>query len=168
MSAPPHRTHSNLPNSTPAAAAETGSKASLTSTRAQASSRRVAAASAASSTLVRPEESGPQISVRHPRGNPLVSESSPRIPVGTISGAGLTSSREAGVTAASLGVCDSRSRTSADPDFDKKPGRRPKAISAQNKGEEDIWDLRISGNFRAIRKDCHQANSEFIRFLFAN
>jgi hypothetical protein len=42
------------------------------------------------------------------------------------------------VTAASLGVCDSRSRTSADPDFDKKPGRRPKAISAQNKGEEDI------------------------------
>src|SRR5437667_12024646 len=29
-------------------------------------------------------------------------------------------------------------------------------------------DLRISGNFRAIRKDCHKANPEFIRFLFAN
>jgi hypothetical protein len=29
-------------------------------------------------------------------------------------------------------------------------------------------DLRISGNFRGIRKDCHKANSDFIRFLFAN
>jgi len=88
--------------------------------------------------LVRPEESGPQISVRHPRGSPPVSESSSRIPMETISGAGLTSSRDAGVTATSLGICDSRSRTSADPDFGKKPGRRPKAISAQHREEEDI------------------------------
>jgi len=56
----------------------------------------------------------------------------------TISGAGLTSNREAGVTATNLGICDSRSRTSANPDLGKKPGRRPKAISVQNKGEEDI------------------------------
>jgi len=55
----------------------------------------------------------------------------------TISGAGLTSSRDAGVTATSLGICDSRSRTSANPDFGKKPGRRPKAISAQHRGEEE-------------------------------
>jgi hypothetical protein len=65
----------------------------------------------------------------------------------TISGAGLTSSRDAGVTATSLGICDSRSRTSAGPDFGKKPGRRPKAISAQNKGEEDIWTLEFQGTF---------------------
>jgi hypothetical protein len=28
-------------------------------------------------------------------------------------------------------------------------------------------DLKISGNFRAIQKDCHKANPEYIRFLFA-
>ena len=60
----PQRTHSSRSNSTPAAAADCGSRASLASTSAQHSPRRVAAASAASSKVVRPEEAGPQISVR--------------------------------------------------------------------------------------------------------
>ena len=58
-----NRTHSNRSRSTPAAAAEAGSKLSLASTSAQASWRRVAPASAASITPVRPEEAGPVISL---------------------------------------------------------------------------------------------------------
>ena len=100
------RTHSNWSNSTPAAAADCGSRASLASTTAQNSPRRrVAAARADNSTVVRPEEAGPQISVRQPRGRPPVSASMAAMPLGTISGAGRTASREAGVTLARIVDC---------------------------------------------------------------
>ena len=98
----PQRTHNSRSNSTPAAAADCGSRASLASTSAQHSPRRVAAASAASSKVVRPEEAGPQISVRQPRGRPPVRTSIATIPLDTISGAGRTANCEAGVTPASL------------------------------------------------------------------
>src|ERR1019366_8540402 len=87
-SAPWERTQIRRSNRTPAAAADAGSKASSASTSAQISSRAVACAKIASSRLVRPEEAGPTISVRHPRGNPPVASSPSRIPEGTISGAG--------------------------------------------------------------------------------
>ena len=93
----PQRTHNRRSRSTLAAANDCGSRVSLASMRAQYSPRRVAAAKAASITLVRPEEAGPQSSVRHPRGRPPVRASSAAMPLLTISGAGRISSREAGV-----------------------------------------------------------------------
>src|SRR6266481_1434487 len=76
----------------------------LESTSAQTSPSRVARPKAESRMLVRPEEAGPQISVRHPRGKPPVRASSSRMPLETMSGDGRTCKREAGVTAdASLG-----------------------------------------------------------------
>jgi hypothetical protein len=54
--------------------------------------------------LVRPEETLPQISVRHPRGSPPVSASSSRTPHETVSGSGDTSS-EAGPTPATRTGC---------------------------------------------------------------
>jgi hypothetical protein len=92
--------------------------------------------------------------------------------MGTISGASLISSREAGVTAAGLDICDSRSKTSTGPGFWGKSGGRPKAISTQNKGEEDIqgpqnFREQISINIEQSRKDCarriQQVYSLFIR-----
>jgi hypothetical protein len=62
----------------------------------------VAAASAESNNVVRPEEAGPQISVRQPRGKPPVSASISAMPLDTISGIGRTANREAGVIPASL------------------------------------------------------------------
>src|ERR1035438_2674962 len=87
-SAPQERTQINRSNCTPAAAADAGSNASSASTSAQISSRAVAWAKIESSRLVRPEEAGPTISVRHPRGSPPVASSTSRIPEGSISGAG--------------------------------------------------------------------------------
>src|SRR5580698_5983276 len=55
-----------------------------------------------SSKVVRPEEAGPQISVRQPRGRPPVRPSIAAMPLDTISGTGRTANREAGVTPASL------------------------------------------------------------------
>ena len=81
------RTHSSRSRSTPAAAAEAGSKLSLASTSAHTSCRRVAPASAASITPVRPDEAGPAISLSAPRGRPPVSASSAATPVETVSGA---------------------------------------------------------------------------------
>ncbi len=104
----PQRTHSSRSNSIPASAADCGSRASLASTSTQHSPRRVAAASAASSKVVRPEEAGPQISVRQPRGRPPVSASIAAMPLETISAAGRTANREAGVTPASLASVKSR------------------------------------------------------------
>jgi hypothetical protein len=69
---------------------------------AQNSRRHVAAASADNIKVLRPEEAGPQISVRQPRGRPPVSMSMAAMPLDTISGAGRTASREAAVTPASL------------------------------------------------------------------
>src|SRR5215469_864871 len=82
-----HRSHSRRSRSTPAADADAGSKLSLASTSAHASSRRVAPASAASMTPVRPEETGPVISLRAPRGNPPVKASNLATPVETVRGA---------------------------------------------------------------------------------
>ena len=79
----PHRTHSRRFSSTPAAAAEAGSKASSASTSAQVSCRAVAAARIDSNRLVRPDEAGPTISVRQPRGRSISA-----IPLGTVSGSG--------------------------------------------------------------------------------
>ena len=105
----PQRTHSRRSSSTPAATAEWGSSASLASITTQNSSRRVAAARADKSKVVRPEEAGPQISVRHPRGRPPVRASMLEMPLETISGAGRISSREAGVMCANLGSEEARS-----------------------------------------------------------
>jgi hypothetical protein len=60
----------------------------------------VAAAKAAKSRVVRPEDAGPQISVRHPRGKPPVMASRAGMPLETISGAGRVSRREARITLA--------------------------------------------------------------------
>src|SRR3981081_4021346 len=109
----PHRTHSNRLISMPAAAADAGSKASLASTSAQTSPRWVARASARSNTLVLPDEAVPQISVRQPRARPPVSKSSCGMPLETISGAGRTSRREAGTTAASFGIAPTAAKISA-------------------------------------------------------
>src|SRR5579863_7442730 len=96
----PHRIQSNLLKSKPAAAAEAGSKLSLASIRTQVSPRRVAAAIVARSRLVFPEDAGPQISLRQPRGRPPVMASTSGTPVESISGWGRTSSRDAVRTAA--------------------------------------------------------------------
>src|SRR5436853_7726055 len=78
--------------------ADWGSKESLASMSVQISSRRVAAARADSMRLVRPEDSGPQTSVRHPRGRPPVRASIWAMPLEAVSGAGRIARREAGVT----------------------------------------------------------------------
>src|ERR1700687_3900224 len=97
----------------PAAAADAGLNASLASTSAQTSPRWVARASAKSNTLVLPDEAVPQISVRQPRARPPGSESSCGMPLETISGAGRTSRREAGTTAASLEMAPTWAKISA-------------------------------------------------------
>jgi hypothetical protein len=63
--------------------------------------------------LVLPEEAVPQISVRQPRARPPVSESSCARPLETISGVARTSRREAGTTAANLGLAPIRAEISA-------------------------------------------------------
>ncbi|MFY9905435.1 MAG: hypothetical protein WBD45_21055 [Terriglobales bacterium] len=109
----PHRTHSKRFISMPAAAADAGSNASPASTKAQTSPRSVARASAISNMLVLPEEAVPQISVRQPRATPPVSESSCGIPLGTISGGGRTSRREAGTTEANFVLAPTWAKISA-------------------------------------------------------
>jgi hypothetical protein len=133
----PHRTQSIFSKSTPATAAERGLKASLISTRAHASCRWVAAARVANSTLVRPDEAGPQISVRHPRGSPPVSTSIAWTPLETICGMGRTSNREAGVTPASLGIADKRWQTSVDQTGAATATKRPGA-AVETSGKVDM------------------------------
>jgi hypothetical protein len=122
----------------------------------------VAAASADSKTLVRPEEAGPQISLKHPRGSPPESSSISRIPLETISGAGRISSRDAAVTPPSLGNAARRCKTSAGSFLAAKTTAPP--IGAGKANNEDIQDLYISGNAEAAGRGCE---SQF-RFLFAN
>ena len=81
------RIHNSRSRSTPAAAAEAGSKRSLASTSTHTSCRRVASPKAASITPVRPEEAGPTISLSAPRGSPPVRASSCAMPMGTVIGA---------------------------------------------------------------------------------
>src|SRR5271170_6626136 len=103
------------------------------STNAQTSCRWVAAARAANNTLVRPDEAGPQISVKHPRGSPPVSASISRTPLETICGVGRTSNRDAGVTPASLGIAAKRSKTSVP----ATPSKRPTA-AVETSGTDDM------------------------------
>src|SRR5260370_20463780 len=72
----PHRVHTSRGSSTPAAARETGSSESETSTNAHASCRSVACASSENARLVRPDEAGPHNSTRDPRGKPPPSTAS--------------------------------------------------------------------------------------------
>jgi hypothetical protein len=121
----------------------------------------VAAAKADNNMLVRPEEDGPQISLKHPRGKPPVSPSISRTPVEIISGAGRTSSREAAVTPASLGNADSRSKTLAG-SFRAKT-KAPPTGAEKSKDIRDLY-ISISGNAEAAGRGCEL----HIRFLFAN
>src|SRR5271167_2591217 len=107
------------------------------STNAHTSCRWVAAAKAAKNTLVRPDEAGPQTSVRHPRGSPPVSASISRTPLETICGAGRTSNRDAEVTPASLGIADKRLKTSADRSGAATAAKRHGA-AAGTSGKDDM------------------------------
>jgi hypothetical protein len=160
----------------PAAAADAGSKASLESTSAQTSPRSVAWASAKSNTLVLPDEAVPQISVRQPRARPPVSESSCGMPLETISGAGRTSRREAGTTAANLGLAAKWAKISAvflvifaavgrgehEGDDREKIKGRPWAADKKT-GEADI----LSRNYQGTQRADQPAGKHLIRFLFA-
>ena len=84
-SSPRQRTHNNCCSSTPAASALRGSNESRASINAHTSSCAVLEAKAESSTVVRPEQGGPQISVSAPRGKPPASASISGIPVRTVS-----------------------------------------------------------------------------------
>src|SRR5215472_8240120 len=72
----PQRIQSNRASSTPAAARDSGSRESETSTNAHASCRSVAWASNENARLVRPEEAGPHNSTKDPRGKPPPSTAS--------------------------------------------------------------------------------------------
>ena len=171
----PQRTHSKRLISMPAAAADAGSNASLASTSAQTSPRWVARASAKSNTLVLPDDAVPQISVRQPRARPPVSESSCGMPLETISGAGRTSRREAGTTAASLGMAPTWAKISAvfrsavfsaverGEDGGEKIKGRPMAADEKT-GEADILSRNCQGTRRAGISPGEAYN---FRFLFA-
>src|SRR3954468_21079476 len=81
------RTHSNLPRLIPLAKAESGSNALLVSIKAQHSPRCVTSLIKERSRVVRPEEMGPQISLRYPRGIAIDPCFSSAIPTGMVSGA---------------------------------------------------------------------------------
>ncbi len=81
-----HFTHSNLLRFTPFAAAERGSNALPASTRAQHSPCSVTSLIKERSRVVRPEEAGPEISVREPRGIAINLRSSAAIPKEIVSG----------------------------------------------------------------------------------
>src|SRR5438045_3299597 len=81
-----HLTHSNLLRSTPLAAAECGSNALLASTSAKHSPFSVTSRIKDRSKVVRPEEGGPQISLRQPRGIAIPLRSRAGIPIEMVSG----------------------------------------------------------------------------------
>src|ERR1700691_358540 len=175
----PQRPHSNRSHSTLAAATDCGSRASLASTSAQNSPRRVAAASAASNKVVRPEEAGPQISVRQPRGRPPVSASMAAIPLETISGVGRAPNREAGVMPASLESAEKApepmvgtARCGGRAWAPEGCGPTSAPYSSKSKTKGRLWaaevetseDIDSSGNFRERRGGKPRRH---IRFLFA-
>src|SRR5271167_869362 len=133
------------------------------STNAHTSCRWVAAAKAANNTLVRPDEAGPQTSVRHPRGSPPVSVSISRTPLGTICGVGRTSNRDAGVTPASLGIADKRSKTSVDQAGAATATKRPGA-AVETSGKDD---METSGFQGTSGPRAGSGASIYIRLLFA-
>src|ERR1700716_3626686 len=164
----------------PAAAADAGSNASLASTSAQTSPRCVARASAKSNTLVLPDEAVPQISVRQPRARPPVSKSSCGMPLETISGAGRTSRREAGTTAASLEIAPTWAKISAvfffafavfsavecgGEDGGEKIKGRPMAAD-EKIGEADILPRLLSVRNCQGTQRAGSARAKFVRFAF--
>ena len=88
------RTHSRRGSTRPQAAAVGGSKRSKVSIRATVSPRRVAAANAAHTSPVRPDEAGPTTSDTCPRGKP---PASPRSRASTSSGETASSPRRSGM-----------------------------------------------------------------------
>ncbi len=92
------RIHSRRSSTTPAALADAGSKLSPASTSAHTSWRCVAAARAEIIMPVRPEETGPVISLSAPRGRPPVSASSSAMPMGTVCGAMRSRSNSVGTS----------------------------------------------------------------------
>jgi len=92
-----HRTHSRWERSTPAAAADAGSKASVASIQAQHSCLRASCAMVDTMSVVLPTDTFPaaQICVRAPRGRPPVMASREAIPVGIL----CSSMRRYGVSA---------------------------------------------------------------------
>jgi hypothetical protein len=105
---------------------------------------------------VRPEEAGPQISLRHPRGSPPASSSISRIPLETISGVGRTSSRDAAVTPASLGNVARRFKTSAGSFFGANTTAPPQGA------EEANADILRTSNFQGTpRRLAEAANHSF-------
>src|SRR6185369_13559632 len=111
--------------------------------------------------LVRPEEAGPQISLRHPRGSPPASSSISRIPLETISGVSRTSSRDAAVTLASLGNAARRCKTSAGSFFEAKTTAPPEGAA---KAKEDIQGPLIFRERRGGWPRLRIAYSLFIRY----
>ena len=174
----PQRTQNSRSNSIPAAAADFGSRASLASTTAQNSPRRVAAASADNMNVLRPEEAGPQISVRQPRGRPPVGASISAIPLETISGAGRMANREAGVTSASRASLKAAGKRLAGVDAPRQKARPPKVVGKLRlqfryqiqkgglgrRSGKHCGRHKILGNFRERRS--REVRRQF-RFLFA-
>src|SRR6202140_4370397 len=156
----PQRTHSRRSRSTPAAAAEWGSSASLASTTTQNSPRRVAAARADKSKAVRPEEAGPHISGRHPRGRPPVRASMEGTPLETISGAGRILRREAGVIWASLGSVEANSAGRT-----RCGGRFCGCPSAGSEGRDTSGTASVSKTKGRPRAAEVETTAEDIRFL---
>src|ERR1700690_3355386 len=118
---------------------------------------------AANKTLVRPDEAGPQTSVRHPHGSPPVSASISRTPLETICGLGRTSNRDAGITPASLGIADKRLKTSVGHAAAATAKGRPKA-AVEISGKDDMGpqDFRErQGRNEALKRELY---SLFIRF----
>src|SRR5882762_11362377 len=159
----------------PAAAADAGSNASLASTRAQTSPRWVARASTKSNTLVLPDEAVPQISVRQPRARPPVSESSCGMPLETISGAGRTSRREAGTTAASLGMAPTWAKISAvffaiASTFERGEDRREKIKERPMAADEKTGEADILSRYcqLAIDQGTQRAGSARANLLFSS
>src|SRR5258708_4042150 len=132
--------------------------------------------------LVLPEESVSEIYVMQPRAMPPVSESSCGMPLETISGAGRTSRREAGTTAASLGMAPTWAKISAvffavfsaiervvergGEDRGEKIKERPMAAD-EKIGEADIFSRYCQLAIVRERRGQDQPGARLFRFLFA-
>jgi hypothetical protein len=132
--------------------------------------------------LVLPEEAVPQISVRQPRAQPPVNESNCGMPLAAMAGAGRTSSRDAGTTAASLEAAPTVANISAalvtgflggssansSEQIGEDGGEKIKGrlvAAAEKNGEADIIYSQFSGNSGSIIPG--DISLKDFRFLFA-
>src|SRR5712692_9311694 len=106
----------------------------------------------------------------HPPARPPVSESSCGMPLETISGAGCTSRREAGTTAASLGIAPTWAKISAvfsaadDRGDDRGEKIKGRPVAADEKiGEADILFSQLSGNAEGRMSPGEAVCSLFVR-----